>query len=188
MTIQTINIGTAPNDNTGDDPRTAGQKLNSNFTTATHAASRDVGTGAGQLMEVGVFGLGLTEFENSPDLNTPLAGNGSSFRFVVNSTNSPTGLLSGYIIELGSDGTSAVSQVFISHTENRLLFRGSNSDSWLEVFQSGGFNHLQNTSGNPIASNSTTAGSNLTPAQSGTWLNATGSSIANNGYGLWIKQ
>lgn len=31
MTIQEINIGTAPNDNTGDDPRTAGQKINSNF-------------------------------------------------------------------------------------------------------------------------------------------------------------
>lgn len=49
MTIQTINIGTAPNDNTGDDPRTAGQKLNSNFTTTTHAASRDVGIGTDQI-------------------------------------------------------------------------------------------------------------------------------------------
>ena len=49
MTIQTINIGAAPNDDTGDDPRTAGQKLNSNFTTSTHAASRDVGTASGNI-------------------------------------------------------------------------------------------------------------------------------------------
>lgn len=31
MTIQTINIGAAPNDDTGDDPRTAGDKINDNF-------------------------------------------------------------------------------------------------------------------------------------------------------------
>lgn len=31
MTIQEINIGSAPNDGNGDDPRTTGQKINSNF-------------------------------------------------------------------------------------------------------------------------------------------------------------
>jgi len=49
MTIQEINIGVSPNDNTGDDPRTVGQKLNSNFTTTSHAASRDVGTSTGEI-------------------------------------------------------------------------------------------------------------------------------------------
>ena len=57
MAIQTINIGTTANDGTGDDPRTAGSKINDNFTNSNHAASRDVGTASGDLMEVGAFGI-----------------------------------------------------------------------------------------------------------------------------------
>lgn len=53
MTIQAINIGTSPNDDTGDDPRTAGQKINANFTTNSHAASRDVGVAAGEIPDTG---------------------------------------------------------------------------------------------------------------------------------------
>lgn len=49
MTIQQINIGTTPNDNTGDDPRTVGQKVNANFTDAANAASKLVGIGANQI-------------------------------------------------------------------------------------------------------------------------------------------
>lgn len=72
MTIQTIDLGTVANDGTGDAPRTAGQKINDNFTNATHAASRDVGTSAGQLMEVGAGGLlGSASVEN---LTAPFAG------------------------------------------------------------------------------------------------------------------
>jgi hypothetical protein len=51
MAIQTINIGTTANDGTGDDPRTAGSKINDNFTNSNHAASRDVGTAAGDVIE-----------------------------------------------------------------------------------------------------------------------------------------
>lgn len=39
MAIQTINIGTTPNDGTGDPARTAFTKLNANFTQAENAAS-----------------------------------------------------------------------------------------------------------------------------------------------------
>lgn len=49
MTIQQINIGTVANDDTGDTPRQVGEKLNSNFQTASHAASREIGTGAGEV-------------------------------------------------------------------------------------------------------------------------------------------
>tara|TARA_B100000768_G_C11053016_1_gene279180 strand:- start:11 stop:532 length:522 start_codon:yes stop_codon:yes gene_type:complete len=70
MTIQTINIGAAPNDDTGDDPRTAGQKLNSNFTTNTHAASRDVGTSAGNIPDADDLSMvGATENYTSNNLN-----------------------------------------------------------------------------------------------------------------------
>lgn len=58
MAIQTINLGTAPSGAGGDTFRSTGTKVNENFTNNTHAASRLVGTAAGNLMEVGAFGLG----------------------------------------------------------------------------------------------------------------------------------
>ena len=58
MAIQTVKTGAAVNDGTGDDARTAFTKINQNFTTNSHAASREVGTAAGNVMEVGAFGLG----------------------------------------------------------------------------------------------------------------------------------
>ena len=59
MTITAIGIGAAPGDGTGDGLRTAFNKVNNNFSDVNNAASKLVGTGAGELMEVGTFGLGL---------------------------------------------------------------------------------------------------------------------------------
>jgi len=182
MTIQTINIGTAPNDDTGDDPRTAGQKLNSNFTTNSHAASRDVGTSAGQLMEVGAGGLlGSASVEN---LTAPFAG-GRLYQAV---SGSPISGLTVFGMQAATtDGTTAAR--FMGRGD-RAFYEGvgGGGTGTKELYHSGNLNHLQNTSGGAVASNATTAGSNLTPAQTGTWLNASGSSIADNGYGLWMKQ
>ena len=58
MAIQTVKTGAAVNDGTGDDARTAFTKINQNFTEWGNAASRQVGTGGGSVMEVGAFGLG----------------------------------------------------------------------------------------------------------------------------------
>ncbi|EHU1920588.1 hypothetical protein QZJ98_09600 [Acinetobacter baumannii] len=58
MTIQTVNLGTAPTGAGGDTFRSTGAKMNENFTNNTHAASRYVGTAAGNVMEVGAFGIG----------------------------------------------------------------------------------------------------------------------------------
>ena len=58
MAIQTVKTGAAVNDGTGDDARTAFTKINQNFTDSANAASRLVGTGKGNTMEVGAFGLG----------------------------------------------------------------------------------------------------------------------------------
>ncbi|MBD0079911.1 hypothetical protein LDY14_17580 [Acinetobacter baumannii] len=60
MTYQTVNLGTAPTGAGGDTFRSTGAKMNENFTNNTHAASRYVGTAAGNVMEVGAFGLGGT--------------------------------------------------------------------------------------------------------------------------------
>ena len=46
MAIQTINLGTSPNDDTGDPARTAFTKLNANFTDNANAASKLVATPA----------------------------------------------------------------------------------------------------------------------------------------------
>ena len=61
MAIQTVKTGAAVNDGTGDDARTAFTKINQNFTDNANAASRLVGTAAGNVMEVGAFGLGNNE-------------------------------------------------------------------------------------------------------------------------------
>ena len=58
MAIQTVKTGAAVNDGTGDDARTAFTKINQNFTDYTNAASRQMGTAAGNVMEVGAFGVG----------------------------------------------------------------------------------------------------------------------------------
>lgn len=58
MTIQTVSLGTAPSGAGGDTFRSTGEKMNENFTNWNHAASRQVGTSAGNVMEVGAFGLG----------------------------------------------------------------------------------------------------------------------------------
>lgn len=58
MTIQTVNLGTAPSGAGGDTFRSTGAKINENFTNPSHAASRYVGVNAGNVMEVGAFGWG----------------------------------------------------------------------------------------------------------------------------------
>lgn len=59
MAIQTGNLGTAPSGIGGDTFRSFATKMNENFTNNTHAASRYVGTSAGNVMDVGAFGVGL---------------------------------------------------------------------------------------------------------------------------------
>lgn len=64
MAIQTVDL-TVPG---GDTPRSANTKINANFTDQTNAASRLVGTGTGNVMEVGAFGLGKNSIKTvSPD-------------------------------------------------------------------------------------------------------------------------
>ncbi|MFW1748763.1 hypothetical protein ACG9XW_21555, partial [Acinetobacter guillouiae] len=70
MTIQTINLGTAPSGAGGDTFRSTGTKVNENFTNNTHSASRLVGTAAGNVMEVGAFGVGRT-LDHGLSLNNP---------------------------------------------------------------------------------------------------------------------
>ncbi|WP_139851362.1 phage tail fiber protein [Acinetobacter pullicarnis] len=58
MTIQLKNLGTAPTGAGGDTNRSGAAKDNENFSNQQHAASRMVGEAAGNVMQVGAFGLG----------------------------------------------------------------------------------------------------------------------------------
>lgn len=70
MAIQTVNLGAAPTGAGGDTFRSTGAKINENFTNPTHAASRLVGAGVGNVMEVGAFGVGLFN-RSSSAISTP---------------------------------------------------------------------------------------------------------------------
>ncbi|MEQ1118229.1 hypothetical protein [Acinetobacter junii] len=93
MTIQTVNLGTAPSGAGGDTFRSTGSKVNENFSNPSHAASRYVGTDLGNVMEVGAFGLGgyMTQL-SMPNDSTVL---GSGF----------------YYYDIGSSGASTWQQV-----------------------------------------------------------------------------
>ena len=65
MAIQTVNLA-VPN---GDTPRSANTKINANFTDPTHAASRLVGLGTGNLMEAGTSGIGGSTTLSKPNRN-----------------------------------------------------------------------------------------------------------------------
>lgn len=74
MAIQTANLGTPPSGAGGDTFRSAATKFNENFTNNAHAASRLVGTQAGNVMEVGAFGLGGLAHISSSLQSTVMAG------------------------------------------------------------------------------------------------------------------
>ncbi|MCJ9560445.1 hypothetical protein [Acinetobacter baumannii] len=123
MTIQTVNLGTAPTGAGGDTFRSTGAKMNENFTNWTHAASRYVGTAAGNVMEVGTFGVGKSILLGSQKLST-LRGNGNAFYWQNNGNNiSSAGDYpddnSQAIINLDlNDSTDACAQLSITHNSD----------------------------------------------------------------------
>ena len=134
MTIQTVNLGTAPTGAGGDTFRSTGAKMNENFTNNTHAASRYVGTSTGNLMEVGAFGLGKgvqfgLDVKNKEYLDS--FANWKTGFYTYSDPNLPETY--GGLIRLGEGGPSAnrwAFDLFIT-TSNSMFFRESiNNDSW----------------------------------------------------------
>lgn len=56
-----------------------------------------------------------------------------------------------------------------------------------EIYSSYNLKWLQNTSGGDVANNNNVSGSNLTPAQTGSWKNKTGLTVNDSGYG-WFDR
>lgn len=140
MTIQTVNLGTAPTGAGGDTFRSTGAKMNENFTNNTHAASRLVGTQAGNVMEVGAFGIGTTDGPNT-------------FYSNINISNIPAGCYSVSPTATGSPGANGGGNLFAfgganyqvqlhkQNIQNRLSIRfGTGLDSftgWGSILISG---------------------------------------------------
>lgn len=123
MTIQTVNLGSAPTGAGGDTFRSTGAKINENFTNNTHAASRLVGTQAGNVMEVGAFGIGLASAQKSPDgettLNADLVKNGEVCAW---GGVPDVGYGAGLVIKQNGDYSSAVSRIIFSFIDSRVFY------------------------------------------------------------------
>lgn len=211
MTIQIVNIGISPNDDTGDDPRTVGQKLNSNFQTASHAASREVGGGAGNLMEVGAFGLGADATRwATTDLND--IDKSGLYDIDGSDANVPSG--GGHLIHSENSAEANATQIYTDIVEGRSYFRvkaNSTFQAWQEIFHTGNLDIdssgglgkskiMRNFSGASIAADATIAGGSLRfayflstgniaifGAAVGTWKNTSGGTLLLNDFGEFTR-
>lgn len=132
MAIQTVKTGAAVNDGTGDDARTAFTKINQNFTYAENAASRQVGTAIGNVMEVGAFGLGgVVPSKDMLSYSTEASylsaiGDKSQFFYAVN-TSTPNRPFSSYTMG-----------VFLSATNDKVFLGFSVADDRIGVIRTNG--------------------------------------------------
>jgi hypothetical protein len=168
-----------------------GQSITWRYIRFGDAASRDVGTTSGNVMEVGAFGWGSSD---TPYLGATIDADTLTKIGITYGgfTNAPLAVTAWISVDASSSPSGRIKQTWMASTSELRYVRSQTSigawSDWEILYNSSNLDHLQNTSGGSVASNATIAGSNLTPAQSGIWLNASGASIANNGYGLWIKQ
>ena len=130
MAIQTVKTGAAVNDGTGDDSRTSFTKINQNFTDSANAASRQVGTAVGNVMEVGAFGLGAagvvyTGVTNFSDLKAKLNLKSQIFR--VNGT-SLIGTDSPALYLRAGDTNALISTAYYDGTTQLFTWSDASSD------------------------------------------------------------
>lgn len=122
MAIQTANLGTPPSGAGGDTFRSAATKFNENFTNNAHAASRLVGTQAGNVMEVGAFGLGGSSVVVTP---TESAAKGSGFYNWLTVVDDQTGIPSFQMVlnMKWGDGSNAFQLIAGLKDTNQFGFR-----------------------------------------------------------------
>lgn len=155
MAIQRINLGTAPSGTGGDTNRSAFTKIDGNFADSANAASRLVGTAAGNVMEVGAFGLGSasTSSITKEQFNDPSKAPATGFYTYrdVNETNSKYRyshvIVSRYGAGYGKPMMIGV-QAYFSKPE--LFFKTVISDSVVTQYEYSGFlYHTSNTTVDP---------------------------------------
>lgn len=132
MAIQIVKVGESVNDGTGDPARTCFTKINQNFTDSANAASRLVGTAAGNVMEVGAFGVGGTvqskDMRDHSNETSYLNGIGdkSQFFYAVN-TAVPNRPFSSYALG-----------IFLSALNDKVFLGFSMADDSIGVIKSNG--------------------------------------------------
>ena len=161
MTIELIRLGSAPGDNTGDGIRAGGTKANNNFANATHAASKLVGTAAGEIPtngDLGTASLGNTgtatgEIPTADDLDMV----GAISNWSSNNLQTQTSFGLNVQITVWYDGASVVDGAYVS---------GANIRAW-----------TMDSSGN------LTAGG----AAAGTWKNISGATVATSRLANFVR-
>ena len=131
MAIQTVKTGAAVNDGMGDDARTAFTKINQNFTDSTHAASRQVGTATGNVMEVGAFGLG-----KRPIMRDATVFNEGFYTTANGSENgAPSGAVAGYVDVKAAVSTLWAAMHWYNITDGRHWFKLRDSSGNIAAWQ-----------------------------------------------------
>ena len=135
MAIQKVELGTLPDGVGGDTPRSAMTKINDNFANTTHAASRLVGTAAGQLpLAEQVRSAMYTRLDGDK-----LSGNVNDFEngtiYYVESgvSNAPVGFSAGtFIIETRLTGTNRKYQLALGWSTLSAAHRTLINNTWSE--------------------------------------------------------
>lgn len=140
MALQQVNFGSASDGSQGDTARAAFNKINSNFSDTTNAASRLVGTAAGNLIEVGAFGLGvLSQASSSADLNTFMTAGQRVFTAAA-APNAPIADFGYLQVDGVGDSANRVSQTWTHYSTGRRFIRilaGSGWIAWKESVLTG---------------------------------------------------
>jgi len=134
------------------------------------------------------FGIGVSDLPNISSFNaTTLSG---LYGFNSGSLGRPS-FTNGLCLSATPDNNDRMTQVAVSTVGGtyqfgfRALIAGAGD--WIYMYDTSNLAYSQNVSGGTITSNSTTAGSSLSPTQTGTWRNVSGNDILNNGYGLFQR-
>ena len=137
MAIQTVKTGAAVNDGTGDDARTAFTKINQNFTTNSHAASREVGVEGNQVPDANgarraFASIPATNISDSYNFDTIQSGDYIFVNGPNNGLNAPQfkhGLGSVYATRVYGD-SGQLSVFGIDYINGGIITRAKNNNKW----------------------------------------------------------
>lgn len=86
---------------------------------------------------MGVFGLGTAESLNGADLSTD-GGDGLRVFLATNGVDRPASAsTNGFIIEVGSAGSTYAARFFLDYNEQRLYYRRRSPEGWVEIYHTG---------------------------------------------------
>lgn len=137
---------------------------------------------------VNSYGIGVDNAPNIADLD--IVTKSGVYGFSSGAAGRPI-FTNGMVLICTPDANNRTTELAISSVGGtyQLAYRNVTFGigDWTYAHDTSNLAHSQNLSGGTIMSNSTVAGSVLSPPQSGTWRNVSGNDILNNGYGLFKR-